>query len=117
MTEAETARALYDRLRADSGYGLAPYRTVQFIAQMMRRDPMTVLHAIGFERVATDDAAAFTCPCCGAVSHNSNDVRERYCSRCHRFVDDPVEAMVSDLSDTKPDKPDTSGEAGPWITW
>jgi hypothetical protein len=31
----------------------------------------------------------FTCPICGAVSHNPNDARERYCGRCHRFVDDP----------------------------
>jgi ribosomal protein S27AE len=34
---------------------------------------------------------AFTCPLCGAVSYNSNDVRERYCGRCHRFVDDAYE--------------------------
>jgi hypothetical protein len=34
------------------------------------------------------DAAGFTCPRCGAVSHNPNDARERYCGRCHVFVDD-----------------------------
>jgi uncharacterized C2H2 Zn-finger protein len=28
----------------------------------------------------------FTCPRCGAVSHNPNDARERYCGRCHAFV-------------------------------
>lgn len=27
----------------------------------------------------------FTCPKCGAVSHNPNDVRERYCGACHEF--------------------------------
>jgi hypothetical protein len=32
--------------------------------------------------------APFTCPLCGAVSHNPNDKRERYCGRCHVFVDD-----------------------------
>ena len=31
----------------------------------------------------------FTCPLCGAVSYNSNDISNRYCGRCHRFVDDP----------------------------
>ena len=33
------------------------------------------------------DSAPFTCPFCGAVSHNPNDARERYCVRCHVFVD------------------------------
>lgn len=32
---------------------------------------------------------AFTCPFCGAVSHNPNDARERYCGRC-LFVDDQI---------------------------
>lgn len=32
----------------------------------------------------------FTCPDCGTVSHNPNDVRQRYCARCHFFVDDPL---------------------------
>jgi hypothetical protein len=31
---------------------------------------------------------AFRCPFCGFVSYNPNDLRERYCVRCHRFVDD-----------------------------
>ena len=31
----------------------------------------------------------FTCPRCGATSHNPNDEREHYCGRCHAFVDDP----------------------------
>jgi hypothetical protein len=32
---------------------------------------------------------SFTCPRCQAVSYNPNDIRERYCGRCHVFVDDP----------------------------
>jgi hypothetical protein len=32
--------------------------------------------------------AAFVCPRCGAVSHNPKDACERYCGRCHVFVDD-----------------------------
>jgi len=29
---------------------------------------------------------AFTCPICDAVSHNSNDEKNRYCGRCHLFI-------------------------------
>jgi hypothetical protein len=30
----------------------------------------------------------FVCPRCGAISHNPHDAAERYCGRCHVFVDD-----------------------------
>lgn len=55
MTEFETARELYERIRRDSGYGMAPYRVVVFVAEMMKRDVFNVLRAIGEERVAADD--------------------------------------------------------------
>lgn len=55
MTEVETARALYDRIRQDSHYLMTPYRAVQFVAGMMGRDPFVVLHTIGMIRVAKDD--------------------------------------------------------------
>jgi hypothetical protein len=32
-------------------------------------------------------ALNYTCPHCGMVSHNLNDVRERYCGFCHRWAD------------------------------
>lgn len=32
---------------------------------------------------------SFTCPDCGYISHNPNDVRERYCGRCHWWTGDP----------------------------
>ena len=56
MTEAETARELYARIRSDSS-GMAPYRVVFLVAKMMKRDPFVVLNAIGAERVAQDDLA------------------------------------------------------------
>jgi len=28
---------------------------------------------------------SFTCSKCGITSHNPNDIRERYCGRCHEF--------------------------------
>jgi len=31
-------------------------------------------------------ATTFTCPDCGAVSHNPNDAREGYCGRCHAWT-------------------------------
>jgi predicted amidophosphoribosyltransferase len=31
---------------------------------------------------------SFTCPRCGAMSHDLNDIVNRYCGRCHVFVDD-----------------------------
>ena len=37
-------------------------------------------------------APSFRCPCCGMVSHNSNDVKHRYCGACHAFVDDPLQS-------------------------
>lgn len=33
----------------------------------------------------TDEHPSFTCPDCGAVSYNANDIREQYCGRCHTF--------------------------------
>lgn len=41
-----------------------------------------------------DATPSFTCPRCGAVSYNPNDIRERYCGRCHVFVDDPAPVFV-----------------------
>jgi hypothetical protein len=33
----------------------------------------------------------FECPNCGARSYNPNDIRERYCGRCHEFfTTDPL---------------------------
>ena len=34
--------------------------------------------------------AAFTCPCCGAVSRNPNDLEQGYCGRCHWWTGDPA---------------------------
>ncbi len=36
---------------------------------------------------AVDAAASVTCPQCGMVSHNRNDVAHRYCGNCHQFHD------------------------------
>jgi hypothetical protein len=31
---------------------------------------------------------SITCPFCGLTSYNPNDVKQRYCGRCHVFLDD-----------------------------
>lgn len=49
---------------------------------------LTVLEAA--LEAGVDPAPLFVCPLCGARSWNPNDARERYCGRCHRFVDDPA---------------------------
>lgn len=32
----------------------------------------------------------FTCPFCSSISHNPNDLEQRYCARCSVFVDDAI---------------------------
>lgn len=36
----------------------------------------------------TERSEPFRCPFCGIVSHHPRDAQERYCARCHRFVDE-----------------------------
>jgi|HubBroStandDraft_2_1064218.scaffolds.fasta_scaffold02197_2 predicted amidophosphoribosyltransferase len=77
------------------------------------REPRATCHGCGadqpYGRIRCDQCGkplvfpvSFVCPRCGAVSHNPNDVCERYCGRCHVFVDDqakpfrvPLLSMVS----------------------
>ena len=40
-----------------------------------------------------DQQPYIVCPKCGMVSHNPNDVRERYCGNCHAFHDDLLREM------------------------
>lgn len=49
---------------------------------------MRPVHLACFLR-SVSSPPSFTCPRCGARSYNENDRRERYCARCHVFVDDP----------------------------
>lgn len=39
------------------------------------------------------DEPSFTCHKCGMVSHNPNDIKERYCGNCHEFQ--PIGGAVS----------------------
>jgi len=54
---------------------------------------------------------SFTCPFCGAVSHNPRDAEERYCARCHVFVDDEAQTYEAIIDGKlKPDP--TTYQAG-----
>lgn len=41
--------------------------------------------------VISDDGRTIMFLPCGALSFNSNDVRERYCIRCHRFMETVID--------------------------
>ena len=47
-----------------------------------------LLRSVSNEHALTGGQPSFVCPQCGAESFNPNDMRERYCARCHVFVDD-----------------------------
>jgi ribosomal protein S27AE len=47
-------------------------------------------------------AASFICPRCGAESFNPSDIAERYCGRCHAFVDDPPASCVDEAFPERP---------------
>jgi hypothetical protein len=40
-------------------------------------------------RARADHLDPYTCPHCSTVNRNPNDIRARYCGRCHRFWDEP----------------------------
>jgi hypothetical protein len=40
----------------------------------------------GLQYLVKPDLSAIMCLTCGMVSHNPNDIREKYCGNCHRFL-------------------------------
>lgn len=47
-----------------------------------------------------NDGRAIHCNTCKTISHNPNDVRERYCAKCHTFhLDEHMREMASRQSD------------------
>jgi ribosomal protein S27AE len=45
----------------------------------------TTPERIADEQYRENPQPYIVCPKCGMVSHNPNDVRERYCGNCHAF--------------------------------
>jgi hypothetical protein len=66
------------------------------LAVLLAVGPMVTRHINELEQRSKPPKSphpSFTCPRCGAVSYNANDIRERYCGRCHVFVDDEARAV------------------------
>ena len=66
-----------EELLAGNGYADTPANRATLLAVIREQFPGAVEAA----------EPLYVCPRCGAVSHNVNDRRERYCGRCHRFED------------------------------
>lgn len=48
---------------------------------------------------------SYTCPKCGATSHNPNDERERFCARCGKYTPDDERLIDLIMSLGKPGEP------------
>jgi hypothetical protein len=103
MTEPELARVMRDA--ADRVVSRLPPRTLfvllafeaepgvaQYISNAKREGIIATLRetADRLERREMVERVPFggptyTCPRCGSVSHNTEDVRLGYCGHCHRF--------------------------------
>lgn len=44
-----------------------------------------------FKLQRSSEAAKFTCPRCGAMSYNINDIKNGYCGACHDWTREPQE--------------------------
>lgn len=47
----------------------------------------TMLAIERLDVVERERPTSYTCPFCCRTSHNPNDVTQRYCGACHRFLD------------------------------
>ena len=47
----------------------------------------TMLAIAQLDVVEIDGRPSFTCPHCGRTSYHPQDLAQRYCGACHRFVD------------------------------
>lgn len=50
----------------------------------------------------TSRSPSFTCPKCGMVSHNPNDVLEGYCGNCHKYTARPTNRTVNEVRQLAP---------------
>ena len=52
------------------------------------REIVEQIEALDKEKLRPERVELGPCPRCGAESWNPNDAANRYCGRCHEFVDD-----------------------------
>ncbi len=70
-------------LSEDSAIAAIGRATDNRVALQLGRD----IAASGVSWLLVESGAAIMCLKCGAVSHNANDVKQRYCGSCHEFLD------------------------------
>lgn len=51
----------------------------------------------------TVDRPSITCPRCRRTSYNPNDVEQRYCGFCHRYLDDQLSLELDEPPTLSPD--------------
>lgn len=57
---------------------------------ILRKLEPVVRQGIGPAYTISQDGQSITCHVCGLTSYNLNDVKNRYCARCHVFhADNP----------------------------
>jgi hypothetical protein len=59
------------------------------IGRSMARTLARDIVASGLRYLNVGAGKALMCLQCGMVSHNPDDVAQRYCGACHEFLDDP----------------------------
>jgi ribosomal protein S27AE len=87
----------------DSGVAASPltWAEQQLADAKAWREEMAALHHVSVDALFGEPQRAppsFICPRCGAESFNLNDIAQRYCGRCHVFVDDPTPIQMPDKS-------------------
>lgn len=83
MTGAEVTEVIVRRLLCEAG--TPPNSVLAEIGGDMVRQIARDIVASGASALLVDGGNAIMCLQCGMVSHNVNDVAQRYCGSCHRF--------------------------------
>jgi ribosomal protein S27AE len=84
-TREEIAAAIVRQMLTEAGIdpAIAAGTDAERIALQIARD--IVAGDVGY--IIVNKGAAIMCLRCGAVSHNANDVAQRYCGACHAFLE------------------------------
>ncbi len=85
MTRAEVVEALVRQMLTDAG--LRPRPFLEEIAANLIRPLARDFVASGVRYLLVQKDTAIFCLKCGMVSHNPNDVDQRYCGNCHEFLE------------------------------
>lgn len=99
VADARAAYALYQAMRTEDLLNLQEAHTLDVAAATTPEaiafgaGRLALIAAVLSQRGAAvltttkNNAASITCPFCGAVSYNANDIAHQYCGACHRYHD------------------------------